>query len=221
MKRASLLCAFVLLVTVLAAGSVTAKKATLVTTGETGRPITVGPAVVPAATQDPPVMVTTYHYDTLRTGWNPQETALTATGFPDGKSSPFGVIATQSGLDDQIDVQPLVIPGLTIPGQGTHDVVYVATESNTIYALDASTGAILLSTNLGTPVPTASLPGNCGNNGPNVGINGTPVIDPATKTLYVIAYVNVNGTPNLFSPCPRPDHIDGQGYSRRPRHSIA
>jgi hypothetical protein len=51
------------------------------------------------------------------------------------------------GLDDQVDAQPLFVPGLTIAG-GTHDVVYVATEHNTIYAIDASSGTILKSTNL-------------------------------------------------------------------------
>ncbi|HUB64646.1 MAG TPA: hypothetical protein VL996_09415, partial [Methylocella sp.] len=134
-----------------------------------------------------PVAVTTYHYDTLRTGWNSSETTLTATNFP----SNFGILQTVT-LDDQVDAQPLIIPGLTIAG-GTHDVVYVATESNTVYAIDASSGAILLSRNLGAPVPA---PLGCNNNGPNVGINGTPVIDPVSQTLYVVAYVN--GSPPIY-----------------------
>jgi len=137
-----------------------------------------------------PVAVTTYHYDNLRTGWNPQETTLSAASFPTN----FGVLHTVA-LDDQVDAQPLLVPGLTIAG-GTHDVVYVATESNTIYAIDASSGAILLSKNLGAPVPT---PLGCSNNGPNVGINGTPVIDPVAKTFYVIAYVKgANGAPPIY-----------------------
>ena len=145
------------------------------------------PPMVMGAT---PVAVTTYHYDNLRTGWNQHETTLSATSFP----ANFGVLHTVA-LDDQVDAQPLLVPGLTIAG-GTHDVVYVATESNTIYAIDASSGAILLSRNLGTPVPT---PLGCSNNGPNVGINGTPVIDPVAKTLYVIAYVEgANGAPPTY-----------------------
>src|SRR5208337_3683805 len=137
-----------------------------------------------------PVAVTTYHYDNLRTGWNQHETTLTASSFPGN----FGILQTVT-LDDQVDAQPLIIPGLAIAG-GTHDVVYVATESNTIYAIDASSGAILLSRNLGDPVPT---PLGCNNNGPNVGINGTPVINLATQTLYVIAYVNSeNGGPPTY-----------------------
>jgi hypothetical protein len=134
-----------------------------------------------------PVAVTTYHYDTLRTGWNNHETTLTATNFP----STFGILQTVT-LDDQVDAQPLIVPGLTIAG-GTHDVVYVATESNTIYAIDASSGAILLQRNLGSPVPA---PFGCNNNGPNVGIDSTPVIDLAAQTLYVIAYVNGSSSPN-------------------------
>jgi hypothetical protein len=92
-------------------------------------------------------------------------------------------------LDDQVDAQPLLVPGVVItvgPYQGTtHDVVYVATEGNTVYAIDAHTGTILLNPNFGTPVP---YPLGCNNNGPNVGINSTPVIDPASNTLYVMVY---------------------------------
>ncbi len=128
-----------------------------------------------------PVAVPTYHYDSLRTGWNSNETTLTATNFP----SAFRLIHTVA-LDDQVDAQPLLVPGLTIAG-GTHDVVYVVTESNTVYAIDASSGAILLSRSLGAAVPA---PLHCYNNGPNVGITGTPVIDLTTHTLYLIAYVN-------------------------------
>jgi hypothetical protein len=127
--------------------------------------------------------VTTYHYDNQRTGWNQQETTLTPANV--GPTS-FGVIA-QVVLDDQVDAQPLLVPGQPITAgltPGTYQVVYVATESNTIYAIRASTGAVLLQRNLGAPVP---MPLNCNNNGPNVGITSTPVIDVATHALYVVA----------------------------------
>ena len=133
------------------------------------------------------VAVPTYHYDTYRTGWNKQETTLTATQFP----SNFGILTTVA-LDDVVDTQPLFVPNKAIAG-GTHDVVYVATAGNTVYALDASTGAILHSRKLGNPVPK---PLGCGNNGPNVGINGTPVIDRTTNILYLIAYIN--GAPPIY-----------------------
>lgn len=128
--------------------------------------------------------VTTYHYDTYRTGWNKNEATLTATNV---SSSTFGLLHNVA-LDDQVDSQPLVVPGVLITAgtsQGTHDVVYVATEGNTIYAIDVHSGAVLLSPNFGTPV---QYPLGCNNNGPNVGINSTPVIDPSSNTLYVVIY---------------------------------
>jgi hypothetical protein len=124
--------------------------------------------------------VTTYHNNQQRTGWNSTETTLS----PAAVASSFGWIATVR-LDDQVDTQPLVVPNVTIQGAGVHTVVYVTTEGNTIYAIDAVTGAILRSRNLGAPVPK---PLNCENNGPNVGINGTATIDSASSTLYVLVY---------------------------------
>jgi hypothetical protein len=128
--------------------------------------------------------VTTYHYDTYRTGWNNTETILTPAKVA---STSFGLLHNIT-LDDQVDSQPLVVPGVTITAgssQGQHDVVYVATEGNTIYAIDVHSGAVLLNPNFGTPV---QFPLGCNNNGPNVGINSTPVIDTASGTLYVIIY---------------------------------
>ncbi len=128
--------------------------------------------------------VTTYHYDNNRTGWNQNESVLT----PANVGSPsFGLLQTVA-LDDQVDAQPLVVPGVQITTgkyQGTHDVVYVATEGNTVYAIDVHSRTVLLSPNFGAPV---SYPLGCGNNGPNVGINSTPVIDLNSKTLYVMIY---------------------------------
>src|SRR4029077_13156812 len=97
----------------------------------------------------------------------------------------FGVLSTVA-VDDQVDAQPLLVPGETIAG-GVHDVLYVVTENNTVYALDAQSGAVLATRNLGAPVPT---PLGCGNNGPNVGITSTPVVDLNRHRLYVMAYVN-------------------------------
>ena len=148
--------------------------------------VTLGVFVSTAHAQIP---VTTYHYDTLRTGWNQNERTLTPANV---SSSSFGLLLPKPvTLDDQVDAQPLVVPNVAIAG-GIHEVVYVATENNTIYAIDPSTGAVLLSRNLGSPVP---MPLGCTNNGPNVGINSTPVIDLASKTMYVIAYTLENNVP--------------------------
>jgi hypothetical protein len=133
--------------------------------------------------------VTTYHYDNNRTGWNSQETVLTPTNV---NKINFGLLYSVP-LDDQVDAQPLFVPGVNITAgnfQGLHDVVYVSTENNTIYAIDSHTGTVLLSPNFGLPVHT---PLGCDQNGPNVGDTSTPVIDPTTNTLYVIFYTNPTG----------------------------
>lgn len=129
------------------------------------------------------VNVTTYHNDNLRTGWNPGETILTPQSV---KKSSFGLLQTVT-LDDQVDAQPLYVSGETINGS-QHNVVYVATENNSVYAIDAQSGQVLLQNNFGKPVYYTNLPGGCNNNGPNVGIDSTPVIDPSSGTLYLIAY---------------------------------
>jgi hypothetical protein len=135
--------------------------------------------------------VTTYHYDNYRTGWNQNEPVLTPANVVKGK---FGLLHTVP-LDDQVDAQPLVVPGVTITAgnyQGLHDVAYVATENNTVYAIDVHTGTVLLNPNFG---PAVSYPLGCGNNGPRVGINSTPVIDPNSNTLYVMIYTQDKGGP--------------------------
>jgi len=136
--------------------------------------------------------VVTYHNDAQRTGWNSKEHALTPANV-DQKT--FGLIASAELDDDndQVDAQPLIVTNQPIEGQGVHTVAYVATENNSIYAIDAFTGAKLKKVNLGTPV---QIP-NCNNNAMAVGINGTPTIDVRTKTLYVIAYVMVGTTPSF------------------------
>jgi hypothetical protein len=144
-------------------------------------------ATSPSAT----TAVLTHHNDNLRTGWNKTETTLTPQALSSATSK-FGLVATV-GVDDEIDAQPLVVPQQSITcaanqtsicQPGAYQVVYVATESNTVYAINAANGAILLQRNFGSPVPT---PIGC-NNSPNVGITGTPVIDPNKTTLYFIVY---------------------------------
>ncbi len=107
-----------------------------------------------------------YHRDAARTGFAP-------TG-PD----PGAVrrLWTTGQLDGAVFAEPLVMD----------DRVLVATEGDSIYALDGSTGAIVWRVNLGTPVPGGDLP--CGNVNP-VGITGTPVIDPAAGLIYAVAFV--------------------------------
>ncbi|HTS36325.1 MAG TPA: hypothetical protein VMH04_11670 [Candidatus Solibacter sp.] len=156
----------------------------------------IGRAVLPALlwfsiAASAQVAVTTYHYDNNRTGWNSHETTLTPANV---NSTTFGLLHNVV-LDDQIDAQPLVVPGVNITAgthQGVHDVVYVGSENNTVYAIDAESGVILLNPNFGKPV---RFPLGCSNNGPNVGINSTPVIDTSSNTLYVMIYTQDTGGP--------------------------
>ena len=83
--------------------------------------------------------VLTYHNDVRRTGQNLAETILTTSNV---NSAAFGKIF-QSTLDGAVDAQPLYVAGVSIPSQGTHNVLIVATENDSLYALDADTGAQL------------------------------------------------------------------------------
>jgi PQQ enzyme repeat len=89
--------------------------------------------------------------------------------------------ATLPDPRDQVYAQPLFVDGM-----GGRDVVIVATQADNVYALDAVTGAAVWTAHLGTPVPLSTMP--CGNIDP-FGITGTPVIDIASRTLYVDAMV--------------------------------
>jgi hypothetical protein len=142
--------------------------------------------------------VVTYHYDNLRTGWNSNETTLTPSNV---NTTTFGLLQSVT-LDEQVDAQPLIIPNEFISlglHKGRHNVVYVATENNTIYAIDASTGVVLLNPNFGRPVPK---PLGCNNNSSVVGITGTPVIDRANNSMYVIVYTLGNPNTNFLPAVP-------------------
>ena len=119
--------------------------------------------------------------DNLRTGWNSQERKLK----PSNIASLKVLSVALDDANDQVDTQPLIVSKMNIAG-GKHDVVYVTTENDNIYAIDANTDTKLLKVSLGNSVP---WPIGCGNNGPTVGINGTPTIDLIGRTMYVIAYM--------------------------------
>ena len=91
---------------------------------------------------------------------------------------------TSPTLDGKLYGEPLV----------SGDLAYVATENDTVYALSASTGAVVWSTHVGAPVPSSMLP--CGDITPDVGITGTPVIDPVRSELFVVADELVDGAPH-------------------------
>src|SRR5205807_5185539 len=87
----------------------------------------------------PAVDVTTYHNDNARTGQNLSETILTPANVNFNSFGKLFVVPT----DGQVYTQPLYVSNLTIPGKGVHNVVYIATEHDTVYACDADNGVVL------------------------------------------------------------------------------
>ena len=129
-------------------------------------------------------VIVTHHHDNLRTGWIRDEALLTPALL---KSGYFGLVAAPTPVDDQVDAEPLVVKDQEIDGK-VRTVAYVATENNTVYAIDGATGAVLIKRSLGTPVPTD--PTSCSNDYiGHVGIKSTPAIDWKNHALYVMAYV--------------------------------
>jgi hypothetical protein len=131
------------------------------------------------------VNVTTFHNDNARTGQNTQETILTPANV---NSSQFGKLFSLA-LDGYVYAQPLYLADIPIDG-GTHNVVYMATEHDSVYAIDADSGTIYAHANFipsggSTINPSVDLAG-CPDLIPEIGISGTPVIDANTRTLYVV-----------------------------------
>jgi outer membrane protein assembly factor BamB len=121
----------------------------------------------------------TYHHDFSRTGVDPYNPAS-----PSFSSINRNWISDP--LDGDIYAEPLV----------AQSRVFVATENNTIYSLDADTGKVIWRTNFGAPVSKSDLP--CGNIDPT-GITGTPVIDMRTQTIFAVAFLSDTHRHELFA----------------------
>jgi len=138
--------------------------------------------------------VLTYHNDNLRTGQNVHETILTTANV---NSSTFGKLFSLP-VDGPIFAQPLYMPGVTV-GTQVHNLVFVATEHDSVYAWDADTvsttpvwhASFINPAGGVTAIPCAEVPAHVGNEcatiTPEFGITSTPVIDSSTGTLYVVA----------------------------------
>jgi outer membrane protein assembly factor BamB len=126
----------------------------------------------------------TYHYDDLRTGWDRSETSLTQSTVG---SSSFGRLFS-TAVDGDVEAQPLVVSGLAIPNKGTHDVVYAATENDSVYALDAASGAVLWKRHYANSAngyaPMGQPDVGCEFIAPVIGITGTPVIDRSAGLMF-------------------------------------
>jgi hypothetical protein len=130
--------------------------------------------------------VLTYHNGNARIGANPHESILTPSNVNAGD---FGKLFTVH-LDGDVYAQPLYVPKVAVPSQGIHNTIYVATENNTIYAIDADDpkGLIFWSAHLAQALSFKDVPkGFCTVIAPVLGITGTPVIEASTHTLYVVA----------------------------------
>jgi PQQ-like domain len=143
------------------------------------------------------VNILTNRYDSARTAANLSETVLNSTNV---NVNQFGKLYTIP-VDGAVYAQPLYVSNLAIPKNGTHNVLYVATMNDKVYAFDASTNAALWTRNFTKPsagvtaVPIVNIVGsNSLNIIGNVGVESTPVIDSSTATMYLIARTLENGT---------------------------
>lgn len=116
----------------------------------------------------------TISYDTLRTGWDPNEPGLAPSNV---SATDFGQLFSAQ-LDGQIYAQPVVAQG----------IVLVVTENNKIYGLNSLTGARVWASDVGAAWPASAI--GCGDLVPNIGVTSTPVYDPATGTAYFTSKVN-------------------------------
>lgn len=138
------------------------------------------------------VNVTTYHNDNVRTGQNSNETILTPANV---NSSQFGKLFSVT-VDGRVYAQALYLSNVSIAG-ASHNVLYVATEHDSLYAIDADHGTIYWRLSLipagGTTVNSNTDLG-CTDLLPEIGITGTPVIDTTSGTIYLVAKSKVNGS---------------------------
>jgi len=136
--------------------------------------------------------VYTYHYDHLRTGANSAETILTHANV---NQATFGKLWSLP-VDGYVYGEPLYVSGITVAGR-LRNVLYVATENDSVYAFDADSGQTTPLWHTSFINPSAGItavPSYDPDIVPQIGITSTPVIDPASETIYTVAFTDKNGT---------------------------
>jgi hypothetical protein len=150
------------------------------------------------------VNVLTWRYDNTHQGQNTQETILTPSNV---NTNTFGKLFSRT-VDGEVYAQPLYVSNLTLPGLGTHNVIFIVDEHDSVYAFDADSNggsnsaplwqASMLSTAHGaaagaTTVPTADVQSGTGDLNPEIGISSTPTIDLTNNTLFVVSKTKESG----------------------------
>ncbi len=146
--------------------------------------------------------VPTWRYDLTHAGENTHETALTPANV---NVNSFGKLFGLK-VDGNVYAQPLYVPGLKMSDGKVHNVLFVATENDSIYAFDADSNGganakpiwqitLLNAAHGATAGATPQAPASTGENdiGPVIGITGTPAINPATNTMYVVGATEEGG----------------------------
>jgi hypothetical protein len=137
--------------------------------------------------------VTTYHNDVARTGQNLTETTLTTANV---NQQTFGLLRSLS-VDGLVDAEPLYLSQLPMAASA-HDVVFVATEHDSVYAFDSDTGAQLWKVSLLGSGETTSDDRGCGQVTPEIGITSTPVIDRSAGPHGIIYVVAMSKTSSAY-----------------------
>jgi uncharacterized protein (TIGR03437 family) len=145
-----------------------------------------------ASAADAQLDVLTANYDNNRTNANLQETLLTPAKVAPGAFGKLGVLP----VDGQVYAQPLYVSQLSMPGAAPRNVLFIATQHNTIYAYDADSASrplVLWHVNFGPSVPSSTFGPDFDDIAPEIGVLSTPVIDRQRGVLYVVSFSPAGG----------------------------
>jgi hypothetical protein len=162
--------------------------------------------------------VTTYHFDVARDGLNAKETILTPANV---NSTQFGKIGFYA-VDSKVDGEPLYLANVPI-GNQYHNVLYVVTEHDSVYAFDADSGAQIWKTSIIGSGETTSYDHGCNQISPEIGITSTPVIDRGlgpNGTLFTVGMTE-DSSGNYHQRLHALDVVTGAEVSGSPTEVVA